>query len=211
MCVVLGEREHGAMRVTDHGIADRAEPAGREAAGAVRGHHDQAGVDAVGGLGDAGTRRAVLDVGLDHRIAAHLQDVGVAGRGEDVRNGERLGGVLVRLDRAAGGDLADDRQDVGFGRGRLGHELARQPETERRRGRQPDRPRLGRPTLEVTLAFEDQEVMVDSGGGSEPDRVGDLPDRRRIPSGTQRRRDVVEDLRLALGVVPGHGRLLSPP
>jgi hypothetical protein len=59
---------------------------------------------------------AVLDVCLDHRIAAHLEDVGVAGRGEDVRDRERLRGVLIGLDRPAGRDLADDREDMGLGR-----------------------------------------------------------------------------------------------
>ena len=53
---------------------------------------------------------AVGDVGLDHRVAADAEDVRVAARREDVRDGHRLRRVLVGLDRAAGRDLADDRQ-----------------------------------------------------------------------------------------------------
>src|SRR5207237_326632 len=53
------------------------------------------------------------------------------------------------------------------------------------------------------------EVMVDGRRGGEPDRTSDLPDGRRVSPGAQRGGDVVEDLDLPFGVVPGHWRLLS--
>ena len=49
---------------------------------------------------------------------------------------------------------------------------------------------------------------MDGGGRGEPDRTGDLAHRRREATRAQRRRDVVEDLDLAFGVVFGHWRLL---
>jgi hypothetical protein len=52
---------------------------------------------------------------FDHRIAADAKDVRVAARCEEVRDGHRLRGVLVRLDRAAGRDLADRPQDMRLG------------------------------------------------------------------------------------------------
>ena len=51
---------------------------------------------------------------------------------------------------------------------------------------------------------------MDGRRGGEPDRARDLPDRRRIAAGAERRRDEVEDLDLALGVVLRHSRLLVP-
>ena len=81
---------------------------------------------------------AVRDVGLDHRVAADPEDVGVAGRREHVRDRHRLGRVLVGLDRAAGRDLADDRQDVGVARDRLRRQLRCQAKPEGGRGREPD-------------------------------------------------------------------------
>ena len=119
------------------------------------------------------------------------------------------GRVLVGLDRSAGGDLADDRQDASVAGRRLRHELAGQAEADRRGRRQADGARLGGAALQVALALEDLEVVVDGGRGGEPDRPGDLADRRRIAAGAQRRRDEVEDLDLALGVVLRHSRLLA--
>src|ERR1035437_3748261 len=66
----------------------------------------------------------VLDVGVDHGIAADAQDVRISRRSEYVRHRHALRRVLVCLDWAAGRDFADDRQHVRFrGRG-LGHQLA---------------------------------------------------------------------------------------
>ena len=92
--------------------------------------------------------------------------------------------------------------------GRLRDELAGQPEPDRGRRRQADRARLGGAALEVALALEDLEVVVDGRRGGEPDRARDLADRRRIAAGAERRRDEVEDLDLAFGVVLRHSRLL---
>jgi hypothetical protein len=115
-------------------------------------------------------RKSRSAVGLDHRIAPNAQDVGIAAGREDVRDGHRLRRVLVGLDRAAGRDLADDRDDPGIARRRLWDQLVRQPEPDRGRWREADRARLGGPALEVALAFEDLEVVVDGGRGSKPDR-----------------------------------------
>ena len=54
----------------------------------------------------------VRDVGVDHRVAADPEHVGVAARREHLRHGQRLADVLIRLDRTAGGDLADRPADV---------------------------------------------------------------------------------------------------
>ena len=50
---------------------------------------------------------------------------------------------------------------------------------------------------------------MDGGRGGEADRLGDLADGRRIAARADRRRDHVEDLPLAFGVVTGQRRLLS--
>ena len=99
-------------------------------------------------------------MGVDHRIAADAQHVGIAGRGEQVRHGHALRRILVGLDRAAGGDLADDRQHVGLWRGGLRHQLAREPEPQRRGGCQTDCAGLGRASFQIALALEHLEVMV---------------------------------------------------
>ena len=99
--------------------------------------------------------------------------------------------------------------DPRLGRGRLRDELAGQAEPDRGRRRQADGPRLGGAALQVALALEDLEVVVDGGRRGQADRPGDLADRRRIAARAQRRRDEVEDLDLAFGVVLRHSRLLA--
>ena len=94
--------------------------------------------------------------------------------------------------------------DVRLHRGRLRDELRGEAEAERRVRREPDRPRLRRAALEVALALEDQEVVVDGRRRREADRLRDLADRRRIAPGAQRRGDEVEDLDLPVRVVLGH-------
>ena len=106
------------------------------------------------------------------------EDVGIAARSEDVGHRQRLRRPLVGLDRTAGGDLADDRQEVSLRGGGLGRQLARQAELDRRGRGQPDRPRLGGTALEKALALEDLKVVVDRRGRGEPDRPRDLADRR---------------------------------
>ena len=103
--------------------------------------------------------------------------------------------------------IGDDARVAGR---RLRDELARQAEPDRGRRGQADRARLGGAALQVALALEDLEVVVDGRGGGEADRARDLPDRRRIAPGAERRRDEVEDLDLAFGVVLRHSRLLVP-
>ena len=63
----------------------------------------------------------------------------------------------------------------------------------RRRRRQADGARLRCAALEVALALEDLQVVVDGRRGRETDGARDLAHRRRIAAGAQRGRDVVED------------------
>src|SRR2546428_3342760 len=74
---------------------------------------------------------------------------------------------------------------------------------------QPNGARLCRAALEVSLALEDLEMVMDGRGGREPDGERDLPNRRRITPCSERGRDVVEDLDLAFSVVASHPHLLS--
>ena len=97
----------------------------------------------------------------DHRVTPDAQDVGVAARREQVRDGHRLRGVLVGLDWSAGGDLADDREDTSLSGGGLRDELVRQAEPHRGRGRQTDRAGLRGTALQIALSLEDLEVVVD--------------------------------------------------
>src|SRR5206468_6371175 len=101
----------------------------------------------------------------------------VAARCEEVWDGHRLRRVLVGLDRAAGGDLADDRQNSGLGCGGLRDQLAREAEPDRGRRREADRARLRRAALQVALPLQDLEMVVDGGGRSQSDGAGDLADR----------------------------------
>ena len=83
------------------------------------------------------------------------------------------------------------------------------PEVLRRgRRRQADRPGLGRPALEIAVALEDLEVVMDRRRRSKADRLGDLANRRREAPGTQRCCDEIQDPDLAVRIVLGHRRLL---
>ena len=89
-------------------------------------------------------------------------------------------------------------------------------------GREPDGPRQGSAllvravvafglvALQVAVADEDLQVVVDGRRRGQADGPRDLADGRRIPAGAQGRRDEVQDLELAFGVVLGHSRLLWP-
>src|SRR6185295_19246367 len=87
---------------------------------------------------------------------------------------------------------------------------ARQAELDRGGRCQPDRPGLGSATLEIPLALEDLEMVVNGRSRGETDRPGDLADRRRYAARPQRRRDEVEDLDLAVGIVLGHQAITLP-
>ncbi len=117
-------------------------------------------------------------------------------------------GILVRLDGAAGRDLADHRQVVRVLARYLRDELRRQSDLEGRAGREAEGTRLRGAALEVALALEDREVVVDGRRGGEVDRTGDFAHGRRIPTGAERRGDVLDDALLAQCVVLRHLRLL---
>ena len=99
---------------------------------------------------------------------------------DELRDRDALGRVLIGLDRAAGGDLPDDRERARLGLCALRQDVS--PDARRKRGRwlQPERARLGRVSLQDTLAFERGQVVMDGRRGGETDRGRDLPDRRRV-------------------------------
>ena len=65
-----------------------------------------------------------------------------------------------------------------------GTSSGRQAQHQRRRGRQADGPRLGRPALQVALLLEDLEVVVHRRRGREADRLA----RSRARTGDSRAR-----------------------
>ena len=64
-----------------------------------------------------------------------------------------------------------------------------------------------RAALEQPVPLEGDEVVMDRRGRGQADRIGDLADRRRIAALRDGAGDALEDLLLALCVVPGQGRL----
>jgi hypothetical protein len=97
--------------------------------------------------------------------------------------------VLLRDDRLARSDLADERQARGTHRalGALDEHL--------------DGPRLGRIALQHAERLELGEVRVNRRGRMQTDGLADLTHRRRVAVLGQIAADVVEDLALPLGQV----------
>jgi hypothetical protein len=91
----------------------------------------------------------------------------------------------------------------------LWDKLAREAEADRRRGREPDGSTLTFTSFEVPLANEHLEVVMDGRRRGQTHCLHDLADRRRIPAGTQRRGDEVQDPQFSFGVVLRHSRLLA--
>jgi hypothetical protein len=150
-------------------------------------------------------------VSIDHRVTTDLEDIRVTRGRQHLRDADRLCRVAVGLDRATGGDLADHREAVSFRHAGLGNELTGEPEAKCRVRRQPNGPRLGRPTLQESLALEDLEMVVDGRRRGQADGLCDLANRGREAAGAQRRGNEIEDLSLSIRVVLGHSRLLCGP
>src|SRR5258706_1685891 len=133
---------------------------------------------------------AVVDVVLDHRLAAHAQHEGGAALGRELARGaHRLGLVLVGVDRLTGGDLADDR---------------RHHRTSAEGAWDGEGARAGGVLLEPALALELQEMVVDRGGGGEADGLGDLAHGGRVTPLGAALADEFEDLLGALLALFGH-------
>ncbi len=116
------------------------------------GHHD---VAVAGGLlGTDDHEVPIRYVGVHHGVAPDPEHIRIPARCQELRHRHRLVDLLVRLDRATGSDLADDRQGVDLRVARLGHELASEPCVERGRRRQAQGARASRAALEVAIALQ---------------------------------------------------------
>ena len=151
----------------------------------------------------------ILDVGVDHGIAADAQDISISRGSEQVRDRHALRRVLICLDRTAGRDLADDRQHVRFRSCGLGHQFARETQAQCGERCEAQGARLGSAALEVALSLEHLEVVMNCRRGRQIDSHGNLSDGGRVAARPQGGRDEVQDLALTFGVVLRHGRLLS--
>ena len=65
MGVVLGKHEDGPIRMADDGVRDGTEPARRESACTMGGHHDEVGIDRFRGLRDEPGRIPFRDMRPD--------------------------------------------------------------------------------------------------------------------------------------------------
>jgi hypothetical protein len=64
------------------------------------------------------------------------------------------------------------------------------------------------PALEHAFALEGGQVVMYGRWGGEADRLSDLPNAGRVATFRDDAGDALEDLLAALGVMPGHRRLL---
>src|SRR5258705_3688951 len=146
-----------------------------------QGKHSLAGLGLVAFLNDDVV--AVLDVLVDHRIAAHLEDVAApASRQQLVGYGDRLV-TRDRLDRSTGGDQPEQRQLRGPGLP-LGRDDF-------------DRPALVVRAPDVPFALEIGEVLVNGRQRLEAKLAGNLLEAGGVPLLFDVLPDVVEDLALA--------------
>src|SRR4051812_20184319 len=147
------------------------------------------------------------DAGVLHRLAADAEQVLAVLAAGDLRHLDVVLDVLLREQRLARGDVADQR-DAGGLDDRL-HGVRR---GGRRAIQQLDGPRLRRIAPQQTNLLQVRQVRVDRGGRREPDRLPDVPHRRRIAVARGVLFDEVEDLLLALRQVLSYvhaARLLS--
>ena len=142
---------------------------------------------------------ALQDPRVDHRVAAHLEDVLalVAARGLGYLH--VLLDVLLGQDRRAGGDGADDRQAPGAHL--VDGSLDRRTGAPGGTVEQFQRTRLGRVAPQDAELLEVRKVGVHRGGRGEPHRLADIANGRRVAVLLRIAADEVEDLLLALGQV----------
>ena len=162
---------------------------------------------------------AVVDEVVDHALAAHAQDVGVVARLQGAGHVERLGTLGVGLDRLARGNLADhgEGEAVAFHRHPEGGDPAplwrcrpASGQTKLRFGADGESQgsRGMRAAFDHTVPLEGGEMVMDGRWRGEADRLGDLSDAGRVAALRDDAGDGLEDLLAALGIMPGHRRLL---
>src|SRR5262245_16442991 len=143
--------------------------------------HRLAGVGLVSLLNDDIV--AVLDVLVDHRVAANLQDIAATAPGQELV-GYRDGLVAGHgFDGGTGGDEPEQRQLGRAGLALGGHDL--------------DRGTLIVGAPDVALALEIREMLVHRGQRLEPKLAGDFLEARGVPLLSEVFRNEVEDLALA--------------
>src|SRR6266550_594846 len=153
-------------------------------------NHGLTGVGLVAFLNDDVV--AVLDVLVDHGVAAHLQDVAAAApRQELVRHGDRLI-TRDRFDGCARSDQPEQRQLGGAGLA-LGRDDF-------------DRPALVVRAPDVAFALEIGEVLVNRRERLEAELAGNFLEAGGVPLLFDVLSDVVQDLALA----PRHRHIRSP-
>src|SRR6266576_1109710 len=146
-----------------------------------QGNHGLAGLGLVAFLNDDVV--AVLDVLVDHRIAAHLEDVAAsAPRQQLVGHGDRLV-TRDRFDRSTGGDKSEQRQFRGAGLPLGGDDF--------------DRPALVMGAPDVPFALEIGEVLVHRRQRLEAKLAGNFLEAGGVPLFFDVLSDVVQDLALA--------------
>src|SRR5436309_3612468 len=144
-------------------------------------NHGLAGVGLAAFLNDDVV--AVLDVLVDHRVAAHLQDVAAsAPRQELVRHGDRLV-TGDRFDRSTSGDKSEQRELGGAGLALGRNDF--------------DRPALVMGAPDVPFALEIGEVLVNRRERLEAKLAGDFLEAGGVPLLFDVLPDVVQDLALA--------------
>src|SRR5882672_5647465 len=146
-----------------------------------QGNHSLAGLGLVAFLNDDVV--PVLDVLVDHRVAAHLQDVAApAPRQELVGHGDRLV-TRDRFDGSTGGDKAEQRQ-LGGARLALGRDDF-------------NRPALVMGAPDVAFALEIGEVLVNGRQRLEAKLAGNLLETGGVALLFDVLPDVIQDLALA--------------
>src|SRR5712691_1703250 len=138
---------------------------------------------------------AVEDAGIDHRVALDAQQELLATSGERLGHTQVVLDVLLREQRPAGGDLADERQRM---------QLAVGPELNRLGGgaavlQQLERAWLGRIAAKVARAFQIREVRMDGRRRGEADLLPDLAHGRRVAVPVDVLDEKVPDLLLSAG------------
>src|SRR5207249_9657228 len=182
VALVHAQRAHRGIRGLEPDPAARLaiELLDRRARAVDQRHHGLAVVGLVALVHD--DEVTVLDVLVDHGLAAHLEDVtAAAAREELVGHGE---GVVAghRFDGLSGRDQSEERQLRGAGLALGWHHL--------------DGAALVMGAVDVALALQIREMLVHSGERAEREARGDFLEARREPVPRDVPGDEIEDLAL---------------
>src|SRR5438128_12498534 len=131
---------------------------------------------------------SVVDAGVDHAIAADMQDKAFFRAHKVYGQGEIVFDVLLGKNRLPGGDLSDDRNGHPF----PGWNLVFVAEYLQRA-------RLAGVPSQITLLTQGRQVAVDRGTAGQPQSLPDLAHRRRVPVGLRVPLHERQDLALAAG------------